>query len=85
MTVTFFGDISRFTNAESLTFDQVSNLQHLIDTLGADYGGDFKDYLLADGTVFFLVNGRSILSTGGLKTPLEQDSVVNVLPHVEAG
>jgi len=85
MKVIFFGDVSRFTNTEELEIQNASTLDALITILADRFGIEFGEYLRADGTCFYLVNGRSILHTGGLQTPLTMDSVVQILPHVEAG
>jgi len=57
----------------------------LIDELGERFGQNFKAFLLGDETCLILVNGKGIMTTGGLDTELLPDDKVELLPFVEAG
>jgi len=57
----------------------------LIDELGSCFGPRFQAFLLGDETCLFLVNGKGILSTGGLDTGLVPGDKIEILPFIEAG
>ena len=83
--VIFFGLVKKQTNCPSIEMETAETLSILIDNLGEKFGATFKEYLLADDTCFFLINGKSIINTGGLNTPLKPEDKVEILPVVEAG
>lgn len=86
MTVLFYGSVQKYTSGEkSLDVGGTHSLRTLIGLLGARFGEPFQEFLLADGTCFFLVNGNSIMATGGLKTQLQPADTIEVLPMVEGG
>ena len=84
-TVTFFGSVLEYTNGEkSFSPELCTNLQGVVDILAGRYGDPIKDSLL-DGSFFPLVNGKGIMMTGGLNTPLYPDDRIEILPFVDAG
>ena len=86
MTVMFYGSVLDQTRGnKSLELENTKTVSALIDVLGGLYGKNFKEYLLGDDTCFFLVNGKALLATGGLNTPLSQDAKIEILPVAEAG
>ena len=86
MTVHFYANVQEFTQGQkSLEITEAENLHALIEVLGKHFSEDFKTFLLADKTCFFLVNGNGIMSTGGLKTPLRPDDKIEVLPFADGG
>jgi len=86
MTVVFYGNVQEYTfEQKSLEAEGVACVRTLIDLLGERFGAPFKEFLLGDGTCFFLVNGNGIMTTGGLATPLHADDTVEVLPFVDGG
>jgi len=86
MAVSFFGSVQKYTEGEK-SFDagEAPDIRALISRLGERFGDPFRDFLLGDGTCFFLVNGKSILHTGGLNTPLQPGDKIEVLPFVDGG
>ena len=84
-TVTFFGSVLENTNGEkSFMPEFCANLQGVVDMLSDRYGDSIKELLL-DGSYFPLVNGKGIMMTGGLDTPLNPDDRIEILPFVDAG
>ena len=86
MTVLFYGSVKDYTLGEK-SFDAhgAQSVHMLIDMLGKRFGDSFSDFLLGDETCFFLVNGNSIIATGGLNTQLSSDDTVEILPFVDGG
>ena len=85
MTVKFHGNILEHTNGEnSFEPGSCSNLLGLKDELVSRYGESFAE-LLSNDALFFLVNGKGTMLTGGLDTPLKKGDRVEVLPFVDAG
>jgi len=86
MKVFFNGNVTEHTSGEKI-FETAKedNIRSLIDRLSERFGGGFKDFLLGDGTCFFLVNGSGIMMTGGLRTPLKPGDTVEVMPFVDGG
>ena len=86
MKVSFHGSVQAYTSGKtSLDLEGAQSVRMLIDLLSGQYGARFAEYLLGDGTCFFLVNGSSIIQTGGLDTPLNQGDRVEILPFVDGG
>ena len=85
MLVIFYGSVQNHSGCRQLEIDHVDSIEMLIDKLGEDIGEHFKEYLLGEDTCFFLVNSKSIVGTGGLKTLLSQGDKIEILPVVEAG
>jgi len=86
MTVVFYGIITEYTNGiKSYSPALCPDLRSLIDKLGTDYGGSFRDFLLGDETCLFLINGTGAMNTGGLDSPLIEGDKIEILPFVDAG
>ena len=85
MKVNFYLSVREHTHCDSADIVGCATLDALIIRLGEVFGSAFEEFLRADETCFFLVNSRSIMSTGGFATPLVDDDIVDVLPAVEAG
>jgi len=86
MTVSFYLSVCEFTDCSHVELEGApETLQKMIDELGKRFGEEFHQYLLADDTCFYLVNGKSILHTGGLSTKLQPGDKIEILPVVEAG
>ena len=83
--VFFYASVQDHSGCEELEIEEVETLADCIDKLEEKLGSHFKDYLLGEDTCFFLVNGKSILRTGGLNTPLHPHDKIEILPVVEAG
>jgi len=85
MTVWFYLSVLEYTNCSHLELPQLETLQEVVEELGMRFGEEFYQYLLADDTCFYLVNGKSILHTGGFSTKLQPGDKIEILPVVEAG
>jgi len=86
MIVLFYGSVLELTGGKKSYEPKNSPSVHvLIDELGCHFGMVFKEYLTSGENCFFLVNGRSIATTGGLATKLHQADKIEVLPFIEAG
>ena len=83
--IIFYESVQNHSGCKSIEIEPVETLKVLIDKLGERLGDGFKEYLLGDDTCFFLINGKSILRTGGLNTKLNPNDKIEVLPMVEAG
>ena len=85
MTVRFFGSVLECTNGEnSFEPEHCDSMLRLIEVLSGRYGDPFAE-LVRSNACFFLVNGKGIMSSGGLDTLLSQGDRVEVLPFVDAG
>jgi len=86
MNILFHGNVQTYTLGELKHEEKnAQNIRSLIDLLGNRYGEAFKAFLLAKDTCIILVNGKGIMTTGGLDTPLQSTDKVEVLPFVDAG
>jgi molybdopterin converting factor small subunit len=85
MNVIFYESVKNYSGCDSMEIEYAETLNNLVDKLGNRLGEHFKEYLLGEGTCFFLINGKSIMRTGGLNTPLNPDDKIEILPVVEAG
>ena len=86
MIVLFYGSVLEFTGGKKSYEPKNSpNVHMLIDELGCHFGMNFKDFLTSGENCFFLVNSRSIATTGGLATKLHPGDKIEVLPLIEAG
>ena len=81
----FYESVQNYSNCESLEIEPVETLRDCVEQLGEELGSHFKEFLLGEDTCFFLVNGKSIIRTGGLNTPLHPNDKIEILPVVEAG
>jgi len=86
MTVLFYGSVIDHAGGnQSFQFQGCESVRVLINELGRSFGERFKAFLLGDETCLFLVNGRGIITTGGLDTKLEPTDKIEILPFIEAG
>ena len=86
MNVSFYADANEYTAGEkSFETDAAGNVGALIDMLGERFGEKLKKFLLGDNTCFIIVNGKGIMTTGGLATPLAAGDKIEVLPLVGGG
>jgi len=86
MKVLFYSNAREYTSGEkSFEAEDTPCVRALIDLLGEHFGVKLKKFLLGDNTCFILVNGKGIMTTGGLDTPLHPDDKVEVLPLVGGG
>jgi molybdopterin converting factor small subunit len=86
MTVTFHGAmLERAGGEKSFKARDSRSIRELVDELGSHFGEGFKELLLSGETCFFLVNGKGIMSTGGLDTLLHPEDKVDILPLIVAG
>ena len=86
MTVNFYCNALAYTGGEK-TFEpkRASSVRELADELGCLFGEAFKGFLLGGNTCFFLVNGKGIMTTGGLDTKLLPGDKIEILPVVDGG
>jgi molybdopterin converting factor small subunit len=75
-----------FTGGES-SFEAKSSpsIRALVDELSGHFGESFSAMLLGGETCFFLVNGKGIMTSGGLETKLRPDDKIDILPLIVAG
>ena len=86
ITVSFYGGVQTYTKgAQSLGVIGCPNVRSLVNELGAHFGEGFKASILSGENSFFLVNGKGIMSTGGLETELRSGDKIEVLPFIDAG
>ena len=86
ITVSFYGSVQVYTGGEgSFSAEGCPDIRSLVDELGSHYGERFKASLLSGENCFFLVNGKGIMSTGGLGTTLNPGDKIEVLPFIDAG
>jgi molybdopterin converting factor small subunit len=85
MTVLFYGAVLTYTNGEKSFDTACSSVRDLIERLGVRYGERSRQFLLGEGTCFFLVNGKGLMASGGLDAKLKPDDRIEVLPFVDAG
>ena len=83
--VLFYESVQNHSGCVVLEIEPVETLKDCIEQLGEKLGSHFKEYLLGEDTCFFLVNGKSIVRTGGWNTPLGTHDKIEILPIVEAG
>jgi len=86
MTVKFYGSALEYVGAEkAVELETCKNIEVLIEVLGRRYGNEFEEALRSGEKWFILVNGSGIAHSGGLKTPLQLNDRIDILPFVEAG
>ena len=85
MKVLFYLSVKEHTGVESIELSNMSILSDVLVALEEKFGSAFGEYLRADETCFYLVDGKAIIGTGGFNTRLEENSVVEILPVVDAG
>jgi len=86
MIVTFYSSITKYTGGDkSFTPKTHPTLRGLLEELGENYGESFKAFLLGSETCIILINGKGIMLSGGLDSPLEPGDKIDILPFVDAG
>ena len=86
MTITFHAEVRDYTQGVGeISIPAASSVRALMDMLGEHFGEQLRQFLFGDDTCFFLVNGKGIMATGGLNTPLADGDTVEVLPFIDAG
>jgi len=86
MTVIFYGGVREYTSGlKSVEIDEAKNIRELIVKLIERFGKRFEEKLFSKESCFFLVNGKGIMTTGGLETPLSGNDRVELLQHVDGG
>ena len=86
MTVRFYGCVIDQAKGETVFLPRNSEtIGRLVTELGGQFGTGFQDFLLDGERCFFLVNGKGIMTTGGLDTRLVPGDTIEILPFVEAG
>jgi len=86
VTIIFYGSVQEYTFKEkSLAISYTQSIRTLIDLLGKRFGARFREFLLGDNNCFFLINGKGIMTIGGLDAPLHEEDTVEILPFVDAG
>jgi len=87
MTVTFFGNIAKYTNGdkEYTPKQSITTLRELLHELCGYYGEQFEAFVYGNETCLILVNGKGIALSGGLDSPLGDGDRVEILPFVTAG
>lgn len=87
--VLFFATIRDYTNEKETTVEGVSTVKELLSLLSGRYGPNFKTEIFEGDTisdrVIALVNGRHIVRTGGVETPLKDGDTVAVFPIIGGG
>ena len=89
MNVIFYGKVTGFTNGDKSFVPEspnlFPNLRVLLDELGNRYNKEFSKFLTGSETCVILVNGKGIMLSGGLDTPINKDDKIEILPFVDAG
>ena len=86
MKITFFGSVQEYAAGDkAFEAEDVRSVRDLVDLLGGHYGESFRRFLLGDNTCIFLLNGKSVVTAGGLDAPLAPGDTVDVLPFVDGG
>jgi len=86
VTVTFYGNITRYTNGDK-TFiaKNHSTLRDLLNELSDNYGENLTAFIDSRDSCLILINGKGIMLSGGLDSPLDQNDKIDILPFVDAG
>lgn len=90
MIVQYFATIRTYTGESERRLDDApASLGPLLEELAERYGAAFRRAMFAGAAlspyVIILVNGRSVLHSGVLETPLAADDVVSIFPMVAGG
>jgi len=88
MEVKFYSSALKYTGSNvslAIEPDSCPDLFSLIEELGSRFGDEFKKLLTNGETWLLLINGKAVKKTGGIKTPLKQGDIIEVLPIVGAG
>ena len=86
MKVLFLGSVRQYTHdEESFEAEGAADIRSLTTLLRERYGEAFYLFIVGDNTCVILVNGNSIVATGGWDTPLHPGDTVDILPFVDGG
>ena len=86
MIVEFYGRITGYTNGDKVyTPKNHSVIKTLLEELSDYYGDEFNAVLQGSETCLILVNGKGMMLSGGLETPLHAGDKIEILPFVDAG
>jgi len=90
MDIAYFATFREITRENRIRMeDPPATMGELLEQLCARYGRTFRDAVFEGEElspfVILLVNGRNVLHTGGLDTPLSSTDVVSVFPMVAGG
>jgi molybdopterin converting factor small subunit len=87
MNVVFYGRITQHTNGDKEYTPKThpSSLRALVDELSDFYGEQFESFIYSNEACIFLINGRGIILSGGLDSPIGSGDKIEILPFVEAG
>ena len=88
MEVVFFAGIKEYTDgitSVEIEPDCCPDLRSMISELGIRFGRELEAVLLGGERLLMLVNGKAVMSTGGLDTPLKQGDIIEILPVAGAG
>jgi sulfur-carrier protein len=90
MNVKFFATIRTYTGENQRRVDDPPTaLGTLLETLAARYGTTFRRAVFAGDElspeIIILVNGRNVVYSGRLQTPLADDDEVSIFPMVAGG
>jgi len=86
MTVTFYGNVLKYTNGDrTFAMCGYSVLSEVLDELCLHYGEGFKAFINGSETCLILINGQGLTLTGGINTPVKCGDNIEILPFVGAG
>ena len=90
MIVKYFATIRTYSGESERRLDRPpATLEWLLTELAARYGRAFERAVFAGGElspeIIILVNGRNVVYTGGLQTPLTPADEVSIFPMVAGG
>jgi sulfur-carrier protein len=90
MIVKYFATVRTYTGENERRLDDPPvTLGPLLETLAARYGTTFRRAVFAGDElhpeIIILVNGRNVLYSGRLDTPLAADDEVSIFPMVAGG
>ena len=92
VTVKFFTTLREIVGKpqEQIELSETVTVKELLQRLGEKYGENFTRYVYDEkgrvrGHLHFLINGKSITTRQGLKTKLEENDTLAILPPVGGG
>jgi sulfur-carrier protein len=91
MIVKYFATVRSYTGETERRLDDPppATVGPLLETLAARYGTSFRRAVFAgeqlSPQIIILVNGRNVVHSGGLETPLNAGDEVSIFPMVAGG
>jgi len=86
VTVMFYGGMLDLSgNTGPVAIEGCRTVRETVDKLGNLLGDKVKETLLGSESCIFLVNGKGIMTTGGLESELKPGDKVEILPYIDAG